>query len=115
MKKIILIFWLLATVSAAQAQVLINLQLPGAGITVKPQLWSLTLVNTGTPKNVKVDMTFTDIVNNQLVFTASTRELLLSQQITPLQANDLVPIIYNVVNSSYGVDANPNGFLPIGS
>lgn len=116
MKKITLILCLITVFATAGAQVLINLQLPATGLTVKPQLWNLSLINTGPANiNVKLSMTFTDVVNNQLVFTATTRIFMLSQQVTPLQANDLLPVIYNVVNGNYSIDTNPNGFLPIGT
>jgi hypothetical protein len=115
MKKVTLALFFITVFAKAEAQVLINLQLPASGITIKPQLWNLSLVNAGTANvNVKIDMTFTDVANNQLVFTASTRTFTLTQQLTLLQANDLTPIIYNVVSGNYSIDADPNGFLPIG-
>ena len=116
MKKLLLALLLLLLFKEGKNQVLINLQLPAAGISLKNQLWNLSVVNTGTPNiNVKIDMTFTDVANNQIVFTASTRTFSLTQQVTTLRENDLLPIIYNILNSSYNVDANLNGFLPIGN
>ncbi len=115
MKRIILLIGFAAFMQAGVAQVLLNLQLPASGIYLKTQLWNLSVINTGVQNiNVKIEMTFTDISNNQRVFTASSRLFILSQQVTQLQASDLAPVLYNIVNNSYNVDVNPNGFLPVG-
>lgn len=115
MKRIILLFALLTAMYMGKAQVLLNLQIPVTGVYLKSQLWNFSIINTGAQNiNVRIEMTFTDISNNQRVFTATSRTFLLSQQVTLLQATDLTPLIYNIVNSGYNVDLNPNGFLPVG-
>lgn len=106
---------LVVLLQLSSAQVLLNLQLPATGIYIKSQLWSFSIINTGAQSiNVKIEMTFTDVSNNQRVFTASSNTLKLTREVTQLQAADLAPIIYNVNNTGYNVDVNPNGFLPIG-
>lgn len=100
---------------AASGQVLLNIQLPPTGLSQKSQLWNLSLVNsTSTTLNVRIELTVTDISNNQLVISGSTRLIQLSQGVKQLQQLDVMPLVYSNVNTSYNIDANPNGFLPIG-
>jgi hypothetical protein len=98
-----------------KAQVLINLQLPPSGLTVKNQLWNFSLINTSTTAiNVKVEIIFQDASNNQQVFTGTSKMISLDKGIKQVQYSDVLPVVYTVNNSSYGVDASPDGFLPIG-
>ena len=116
MQKIILTTVLFALAFSIRAQVLINLQLPQAGIHVKSQLWNMTLVNTGTEiLNLKIDMTMTDIATGQAVLSAGTRMFTLSGGAKQIQLKDLVPVQYNVLNNAYAVNNSPDGFLPVGS
>ncbi len=57
-----------------RAQVVMQPQAPPLGLTIKPQLWNLALVN-GTKESldVRIEMVMTDISNNQRVLSASTR------------------------------------------
>lgn len=97
------------------AQVAINLQLPPAGLSVKDQLWNLSLVNSGgQPLLVQLEMQLSDASTNQRVLTAVTREFLLPKGVKQIRSADIMPITYNVVNPSYPVDASPNGLLPVG-
>ena len=115
MKKIICLVSLVMFIQMSKAQVLLNLQLPATGIYLKSQLWNFSIINPGTQNiTVKIEMTFTDVSNNQRVFTASSREFQLTQQVTPLQASNLIPLIYNITNNSYNINVSPDGFLPIG-
>jgi hypothetical protein len=94
----------------------ITLQLPPAGITVKSQLWNFSLLNaSGNDMDVQVEVTLTDLSTNQRVLTGSSRLFRLPKGIKQVQAADVTPVTYNVNNPSYGVDASPVGFLPIGS
>lgn len=99
----------------AQAQVVINLQLPPLGLTIKPQLWNLSLVNT-TPGDmeVRVEMVMTDVSNNQRVLTGTSRLFMLPRGARQLRVTDVMPVIYNPGSAGYAVDANPDGFLPVG-
>jgi hypothetical protein len=116
MKKIILCSFAAISGCIAQAQLILNVQLPATGIFVKSQLWNFSIINTsGQSMNLKIEMTFSDASTNQRIFTASSRVFQLSQQVTQLQSSNLTPIIYNIVNSSYNIDINPDGFLPVGN
>ena len=96
------------------AQVILTIQMPPQGLTIKPQLWSLALTNTTEDMQVKIEMVFTDVSNNQQVFTGVTRIFNLPKGTRQIQATDVMPITYNIVNPTYGIDPNPDGYLPIG-
>lgn len=115
MRKIILIGLLLVVLQSATAQVVLNLQLPPMGLTIKPQLWNLSLINTS-PQDmqVRIEMVMTDVNNNQRVLTGTSRVILLPKGIKQLQLNDVMPITYNPGSPGYAVDPSPTGFLPIG-
>jgi len=115
MRKLI-IFLLVNTLSAVVAgQVLINLQLPPSGLTVKNQLWNFSIINTGADNiNVKVEIILRDVSNNQQVLTGTSKIFALPKGIKQVQYADVMPVVYNVNNSNYGVDGNPDGFLPVG-
>jgi hypothetical protein len=115
MRKIILSQVFTFLLFTTKAQVLINLQLPQAGLQVKSQLWNMSLVNTSNELlNIKIDMTLTDVATGQIVLSGSSRIFNLPAGAKQLQISDLVPIQYNVLNSTYNINNNPNGFLPVG-
>ena len=116
MQKIILSAVFLSMLFSTKAQVLINLQLPQAGLQVKSQLWNMTLINTSTEVlNIKLDMTLIDVTNGQAVLSGSSRLFSLPTGAKQLQLSNLVPIQYNVLNNTYTVNSNPDGFLPVGT
>lgn len=116
MKKIIFILMAAIFLAEAKSQLVANLQLPPVALTLKNQLWSMTLVNTtGQNLRLKVNVTLTDPANNATVMTAVTAEFNLAPGTRQMQQNDFMPIVYNVVNANYNIDNNPNGFLPIGN
>lgn len=99
-----------------KAQVLLTLQLPPAGLQLKSQLWNMTLINTSNePVFIKIDMVMTDINTGQAVFSGSSRQFALLGGAKQIQLLDVIPVQYNVLNSFYNVDANPDGFLPLGN
>lgn len=105
----------LIVLQGGYSQVVLSLQLPPMGLTIKPQLWNLSLVNTS-PQNmqVRIEMVMTDVANNQRVLTGTSRVILLPKGIKQLQLNDVLPITYNIGSPGYAVDASPQGFLPVG-
>lgn len=116
MRKIIVWSCLLLMQFAIKAQVLINLQLPQAGIHLKSQLWNMALVNTGAQVlDIKIDMTLSDISTGLAVLSGSSRVFSLSAGARQMQLIDLVPIQYNVLNNGYNVSTSPEGFLPVGT
>lgn len=116
MKKLCFLLLLAGWSVTMQGQVLINLQLPPSGIMLKNQLWNLSLVNTSnTLLNVQVEVNITDISNNQRVLAGTTRLFQLPKGIKQVQANEIMPVTYNVLNNGYGINASQDGFLPIGT
>ena len=115
MRKILLFNLLLLGASVAQTQVVLNLQLPPLGLTIKPQLWNLSLINTSAQDlQVRIEMVMTDVSNNQRVLTGTSKLILLPRGIKQVQLSDVMPITYNPGSPGYAIDPAPDGFLPIG-
>ncbi len=99
----------------SSAQITINPQLPPIGLTVKSQLWNLSLINnTGIGQTIQIQLNVTDVSTNQTVFTALTRPFFVPPAAKQVSGSDVMPISYTSNNPAYPVDGNPNGFLPIG-
>jgi hypothetical protein len=98
-----------------QAQIALNLQLPPAGLSIKPQLWNLSLVNTNQDQlMVWVEMVMTDASTNQQVLTGTSRMFSLGRGVKQLRPSDVMPVTYNTANPNYITDTRPDGFLPTG-
>uniref|UniRef100_UPI001A96FD97 hypothetical protein n=1 Tax=Longitalea luteola TaxID=2812563 RepID=UPI001A96FD97 len=97
-----------------QAQVVITLQLPPLGLTIKPQLWNMSLINTsGGSMTTQLQMVMTDAGTGQTVLTATTPLIQLQPGAQAITASNVGPLTYTA-GAGYAVDANPNGFLPVG-
>jgi hypothetical protein len=106
---------LLLLLDSLQAQLIVNLQLPPDGITRKSQLWNMSLVNSTTSRlDLKINIVLTDMATSQPVLTAITPTVTLMPGARQIQANELLPITYNVVGSAYNIDQSPDGYLPVG-
>ncbi|THU30793.1 hypothetical protein FAM09_29780 [Niastella caeni] len=98
----------------AQAQVVITLQLPPLGLTIKPQLWNMSLINTtGASMTAQLQMVMTDAGTGQTVLTSTTNTFLLPAGAKAINVNSVAPITYTA-GAGYTIDASPNGFLPVG-
>jgi hypothetical protein len=106
---------LILLVNYCSGQVAISFQLPYSGIFAKSQLWNFSVIKTEDVNiNVSIEITVADAVTGQPVFTGRSAYYLLTQKFTQVQALNLSPIVYTVMNNSYNIDANPDGQLPIG-
>ena len=115
MKRKLLLAIVLMTGWRLHAQVVVTLQLPPLGLTVKPQLWNMSLVNTtGAPMTVQVQMIMTDVVTSATVLTGTTPVFLLNAGANNVTAGSVSPVTYSA-GSGYNIDPNPNGFLPVGA
>ena len=115
-QTIILLIAVSGLAIAARAQVQLTPQIPPQGLSVKSQLWNISVINTsGNDINGKLQLTITDQTNKQRVVTAVTRNVFLPKGVKQVRLTDLLPIDYSMVNPSYAIDANPEGFLPVGS
>ena len=114
MKRILLVSVILMLSLLMEGQVTMQLQVPPLGLTIKPQLWNLSLVNAShTAYAVRIEMTMTDISNNQRVLSGSTKTFILGRGAMPIQVKDVVPITYNS-GTVVSIDPSPDGFLPLG-
>jgi hypothetical protein len=115
MRKILLAGLLALSAGLLQAQVVLNMQLPPMGLTIKPQLWNLSLINTSPASLfVRIEMVMTDVGTNQRVLSGTSKLITLPRGAKQVQLNDVMPITYNAGSPGYSVDPNPNGFLPTG-
>jgi hypothetical protein len=116
MKNIIALLLTAAIIPSLTGQVVIHPQLPPGGLTVKSQLWNLSLVNTANGAiQVQVELSMIDVANNQPVLTATTRVLDLPKGMKQLHAGEAAPVTYNVVSADYHLDGSAEGFLPVGT
>src|SRR3569623_1310599 len=107
MKKLILLV-ILMHFFYAQAQLVVNVQLPPSGVIQKSQLWNIQVTNTSL-NNVSVTINMT-MINNETgehVLTASTGIVSFIPGNTMLNATALLPIQYNIVSANNTMDGSP--------
>lgn len=115
MRKIFLLKIAMLLTAIMQGQVVMTLQLPPLGLTIKPQLWNLSLINTlDEALTVRIEMEMTDISTGLRVFKGTSRTFSLPRGTKQVQQGDLAPINYEAGNPGYAVDLSPDGFLPVG-
>jgi hypothetical protein len=111
MKKKIISLWALTLPLLLNAQVIINVVQPPAGMITKDQLWNLVLTNSGnTTTEVTILMNLKDAKTGQSVLSAGTRSILLNKGTKVLTNQDIQPVQYN-----YGAPGLAENFLPLGS
>lgn len=116
MKKYILLVLSLFGITRLSAQVVLNLQLPPAGLTVKSQLWNMTVVNTVSQSfQAQIELSMINVANNQPVLTATTNVLTFPRGLKQLHSGDVAPVTYNVQDPAFRIDASAEGFLPVGT
>src|SRR5688500_13198285 len=114
-KKGLLFCIVLSLTVGMQAQVIMNLQLPPVGLTLKPQLWNFSLVNSGHGRvNVRVELIVTDVSTNQRILTGTSNLFVLAVGAKQVRPADVMPVTYSIGSPGYSVDPSPDGFLPIG-
>lgn len=110
LKKIILIFLFCAPI-LGNAQIVLNAQLPPAGLVSKDQLWNLILVNNKDDvMDIRIQMNLQDPITGQVVLSANTGNILLSKGVKVISFQDLQPIYYN-----YNIPDVSGRYLPMGS
>ena len=108
LKKIILIFLFCAPI-LGNAQIVLNAQLPPAGLVSKDQLWNLILVNNKDDvMDIRIQMNLQDPITGQVVLSANTGNILLSKGVKVISFQDLQPIYYN-----YNIPDVSGRYLPI--
>lgn len=115
MRKGMIIAVLLNWAFWAQSQVLTQLQLPPLGLTLKSQLWNLSLVNTSPgPFNIKIEMTMSESVTGTAIMKGVSSTVVLPTGAKLFSVNSLSPITYTILGGGYGLTNSPEGFLPVG-
>jgi hypothetical protein len=105
----------MSTFLQMDAQVVMTTQLPPVGVTQKSQLWNLVVANASSSVvEVQIELSLLNLQTGQTVLTGTGRRLVLPKGAKVVQWGDVQPVVYNAAGSS-GVDANPNGFLPVGN
>lgn len=115
MKKYFLVLAIIPSMFS-NGQLIVNPQLPSSGVIQKNQLWNILVTNT-TLNNINALITMM-ITNNQTgeqMLGASTSPVIFPPGNSMLNSTVLMPILYNVFNSSYNFDPYQNGFLPPGN
>lgn len=116
MKKYILMVLYTCSLVQLPAQVVLNLQLPPAGLTVKSQLWNLAVMNTANQSfQARIELSMINAANSRPVMTATTNVLNFPKGMRQLRAGDVTPVMYTVQDPAFRVDGSPEGFLPVGT
>src|SRR5688572_5482237 len=116
MKKIIWILLFSTKLMDSSAQVITKLQLPPVGLTLKSQLWNLSLINTSNEDlDVRIELMVANASTNQKVLSGTTRLFNLPKGLRILTANIVAPVTYNVLSPEYNFSLNQEGFIPVGA
>jgi hypothetical protein len=113
--RLIFTVFCFTVVCTAKAQLIVNAQLPPAGLMQKDQLWNIVIVNNyEITKDVQIQIVMVDINNGQKILTATSRLFTVIKGAKQLRINDVSPVEYNYGISSAFNDRTPNGLLPLG-
>lgn len=116
MKKVILLLIILSSFNYSKSQVIVTLQVPPEGLSVKPQLWNALVVNTSNSAIViKINLSLIDLSNGLPVLTATSSTFDLPEGATNITAEHLLPISYTSMNNTFFVDQSLDDFIPIGN
>ncbi|MFY0255155.1 hypothetical protein ACDQ55_14500 [Chitinophaga sp. 30R24] len=103
--------WLLTM--KMNAQVVMSVQVPPAGLLQQSQLWNLVLTSTAnTPLNAVIAMRLMDATTGQPVLNGITRSIALSSGARQLQLKDVSPVTYEYLSPV--ADRRENALLPPG-
>jgi hypothetical protein len=115
-KKLLGLIFALHIVMLTNGQLIVTPQIQQVGIYLKTQLWNIAISNTATvSKNIKISALITNSVTNQPTLSVSMDPFNVAPGITQYAFTNFSNMQYTVLDNSQNVDANPNGFLPIGS
>lgn len=116
MRFLFILSFIIGFFSELSGQVVLNLQLPPAGVTMKSQLWNILLINAeNIEKQIRIEIVCTEIGTNRRVFTAVSNTFSIGKGGKQLQAMDISPVVYTVNNAAYNIDTRQEGFLPVGT
>ncbi len=99
---------------AGYAQITMQPAIPAIGLIQKNQLWNVLIVNnSGNQYNAKLDLILTDRTTGLEILTAGTGQFILNPGTKQLNADALMPIQYNSLNSLF--DSRLQGLIPVGN
>jgi hypothetical protein len=109
MSKVTFIFSLLFA-SLSNAQIIVNVQLPPAGMIYKDQLWNLVLVNNNNSIDAAISLDIRDVVTGQTVLSAVSTSFILGKGIKTINLKDVQPVQYNYLAAELS-----GKYLPLGT
>lgn len=116
MKKILLLVACACFIATSLlAQITLALQVPQAGILLKPQLWNAVITNSySSSKQLYIGLTLSKVSTGEPVITALTNQFACPSGTFVVQESSVSPITYDYLTSNV-TDRNPEGYLPAGS
>lgn len=116
MKKIKLLLILTFFVTTSLwSQLALTLQVPQAGVLLKPQLWNAVVVNSyPASKQVYIGLTLSDVTTGNPVMTALTSHFTVNTGSFQVQESTVSPISYDYLSSDI-TNRDPDGYLPAGN
>ena len=109
MSKVLFIFSLLLA-SLSNAQIIVNVQLPPAGMIPKDQLWNLVLVNNNSSIDAAITLDIQDAATGQTVLSAVSAGFILGKGIKTINVSDVQPVQYNYLAADL-----TGRYLPLGT
>ena len=109
MSKVLFIFPLLLAL-LSNAQVIVNVQLPPAGMIHKDQLWNLVLVNNNISIDAAIALDIQDAATGQTVLSAVSSSFILGKGIKNINVKDAQPVQYNYLAADF-----TGRYLPLGT
>ncbi|HWK02509.1 MAG TPA: hypothetical protein VNS58_02690 [Puia sp.] len=114
-KKLLLTYLFAGVFFWANAQVMMQPQLPSQGLLQQNQLWNILVVNNGDPVNGGViQLSFQEEGSGRKIFSAITGSFYLPRGASQLSVKDMGAIQYDYLSSSYSNLAISGGLLPAG-
>jgi hypothetical protein len=115
-KRLIFFTFFCCCLFTAVGQLSVSLHEPPAGIVQKSQLWNITLIYSGAESiSVTIGLSLYNIQDNQVVMTAFTRPVLITNGVKQLRSADVAPVDYNYFSPAFDISRMPEAFLPIGN
>lgn len=98
----------------SNAQLTMTPEVIPTGIIQKPQLWNILLLNnTSITYSANLSLVLTNTTTSDIILTANTLQFVLAPGTSQMQAGDFIPIQYEYPSPGT-IDADPNGFIPVG-
>lgn len=109
MSRVVFIFSLLVA-SLSNAQVIVNVQLPPAGMIYKDELWNLIVVNNSNSIDAAISLDIQDAATGQTVLSAVSTGFILGKGIKNINVRDVQPVQYNYLAAELS-----GKYLPLGT